>query len=68
MGADRLTIDALDNGLDGIIGGGGSSALAATFVQIYVAYKDGNTSLAKQLQMRLNSWYGKLSLDLHHWY
>ena len=56
VGADRLTVDALDKGLDGIIGGGGSSALAATFVGIYDAHKAGDRSRAGDLQSQLNAW------------
>lgn len=62
MGADRLTVEALDKGLDGIIGGGGSGALAATFVGIYDAHKAGDRKHAEQLQAQLNSWYSFIML------
>ncbi|KAK9818580.1 hypothetical protein WJX74_002946 [Apatococcus lobatus] len=56
VGADRLTVEALDKGLDGIIGGGGSSALAAVFVNIYTAHKAGDRTRADKLQAQLNAW------------
>ena len=56
MGADQLSIDTLDAGMDGVIGGGGSSVMAKIFVNIWHLYKSGDKEQAQKLQDRMNQW------------
>lgn len=56
VGADKLSVETLENGMDGVIGGGGSSVMAQAFVDIWHAYQSGNKSHAQQLQDRMNVW------------
>ena len=56
VGADKLSIATLDNGMDGVIGGGGSSIMAQLFVDIWHAHKAGDKSRAQALQDRMNAW------------
>ena len=41
VGADQLSIETLDAGMDGVIGGGGSSVMAKIFVDIWHLFKEG---------------------------
>ena len=56
VGADKLSIATLDNGMDGVIGGGGSSVLAQVFVDIWHAHKAGDRKRAQDLQNTMNAW------------
>ena len=56
VGADQLSIATLEAGMDGVIGGGGSSILAGMFVQIWHLFKQGKREEAKVLQDRMNTW------------
>lgn len=56
VGADQLSIDTLDAGMDGVIGGGGSSVMAKIFVDIWHLYKSGDKEQAQKLQDRMNQW------------
>lgn len=57
IGSDKLSIATLDNGMDGVIGGGGSSILASLFVNIWHAYKAGDKQRAQALQDTMDAWW-----------
>ena len=56
VGADQLSIETLDAGMDGVIGGGGSSVMAKIFVDIWHLFKKGDKEQAQKLQDRMNQW------------
>lgn len=56
VGADQLSTATLEAGMDGVIGGGGSSILAGMFVQIWHLFRQGKREEAQALQDRMNTW------------
>lgn len=56
VGSDKLSMDTLQNDMDGVIGGGGSSVLARPFVEIWHAHQRGDLQRARALQDIMNKW------------
>ncbi|KAK9791555.1 hypothetical protein WJX73_001960 [Symbiochloris irregularis] len=59
VGSDKLSVDTLKNGMDGVIGGGGSSAMAGPFVEIWHAHQRGDLKRARALQDIMDTWTAK---------